>query len=45
VGLDLKPLVRAVVDMGSGDLEARIRNVILFAGVVGLILILAWKRG
>ncbi len=45
MALNLKPLVKAVVDLGSESYEARVRKMIIFAGVVGLVLILVWKRG
>ncbi len=45
MGLDLKPLVRAAVDLGSESWASRVRKLIILAGAVGLVLILVWKRG
>ena len=45
MALDLKPFIRALVDLGSEDYEQRVRKMIVFAGVVAVILILVWKRG
>lgn len=45
MALDLKPFVKAIVDLGSEEYEQRVRKMIVFAGVVVAILILIWKRG
>jgi hypothetical protein len=45
MSLDLKPLAAALFDTGSGSLEKSGRRLILLAGVIGLVLILIWKRG
>lgn len=45
MALDLKPLIREVVDLGSESYMSRVRSLILLAGAVGLALILIWKRG
>lgn len=45
MSLNLKPLIEAVVDMGSESYESRVKRIIVFAGVVALVLILFWKRG
>lgn len=45
MGINLKPLAEVLFDTGSGSLEKSGRKLILFAGFVGLVLILVWKRG
>ena len=45
MSIDLKPLIKAVVDMGSESYESRVKRIIVFGGVVALVLILFWKRG
>jgi hypothetical protein len=43
MAIDLGPLVKTVVDLGSERYEERVRKLILFGGAVGLALILVWK--
>jgi hypothetical protein len=43
LAIDFKPFIRALVDLGSEDYEARVRKLILFGGFVVLALILVWK--
>jgi hypothetical protein len=45
MSLDLKPLVKALFDTGSESFAAEGRKLIVLAGVIGLVLILVWKRG
>lgn len=41
----LNDLIRPLVDLGSESYEDRIKELILFAGLVVLALIVVWKRG
>jgi len=41
--LDFGPLIRSIVDLGSESYESKIRKLILLAGAVGVVLIVAWK--
>ncbi len=43
MGLDLGPLVRAVVDLGSDSYEKRVRRLIWLGAVLALALILLFK--
>lgn len=43
MNIDFKPLVRAVVDLGSESYETRARRMIFLAGAVALALILVAK--
>ena len=43
MGLDLKSLIPQVVDLGATSYETRLHRQILFAGLVGLALIIVWK--
>lgn len=45
MGIDLKPLVEKIFDLGSKPLEKSAQKMILMAGAVVLVLILVWKRG
>lgn len=43
MAIDWNGLLVSVVDQGATSYEARLHRQILFAGVIGLILIIAWK--
>ena len=43
MALDLGPLVRAVVDLGSDSYEKRVRRTIWLGAILALGLILIWK--
>lgn len=43
MAIDLGPLVRAVVDLGSDSYEQRVRRLIFLAAGLVLALILVWK--
>ncbi|MCJ7485274.1 MAG: hypothetical protein MUQ25_03780 [Candidatus Aminicenantes bacterium] len=45
MSINLKPLITAVVDIGSENYESRVKRIIVFGGIVALVLILFWKRG
>lgn len=43
MAFSLKELIPQVVDLGATSYETRIHRQILFAGLVGLALIIVWK--
>jgi hypothetical protein len=43
MALDWNGYVTQIVDMGSTTYETRVHRQIMFAGIVGLALILIWK--
>jgi hypothetical protein len=45
MGIDIKPLVKKIFDIGSEPLEKSAQKIVLLAGAVVLVLILVWKRG